>query len=122
MIYIDSVKFLELIAESGRSESKFCRDAGISRQSFYRLAHHGGRIMVSTVKKVVKLLGFQLQLCWIIDALRPKLLRYEAKQLLGNMEQSPYSGLQKPAIIKSLTSMITSRKQKVMGMDTLLLR
>ncbi len=34
MIYIDSVKFLELIAESRRSESKFCRDAGISRQAF----------------------------------------------------------------------------------------
>ena len=57
MIYIDAVKLSELVGQSGKTDKDFCNYARISKQAFYRLVHHGGPVMLSTLTRVSDALG-----------------------------------------------------------------
>jgi DNA-binding Xre family transcriptional regulator len=52
LVYINSEKFLELVAHLQKTEREFRASAGISKELFDRLIRYGGPVQLSTLTKI----------------------------------------------------------------------
>ena len=52
LVYVDAEKFLQLVADSRKTERDLCASAGISKEVFDRLVRYGGPVRLSTLTRI----------------------------------------------------------------------